>query len=91
MKLASLLALTAAASLVGCTTTTETSTTTTRTAAATADSRSGASPIDQNRIIHKRTYSQSDIQKTGRASGSGNVGEALSSLDAGVFISGGGR
>jgi hypothetical protein len=82
---ASLLCLAVALSLIGCTTTTET--TTTRTTAATADSRTGATPIDQNRNINKRTYTQRDIQSTGRGD---NVGEALSTLDAGVFVSGGG-
>ena len=80
MKSAALLSL-AAVALISCTTTTET--TTTRTA---ASSRSGATPIDQNRIANKRTYSHDDIQSTGR---SGNVGEALSTLDAGVYVSGG--
>ena len=83
MKSASLLCL-AAIALVGCTTTTETTTTSTRTAS--AESRAGATPIDQNRNINKRTYTHDDIQSTGR---SGNVGEALSTLDAGVFVSGG--
>lgn len=83
MKSAALLCL-AAVALIGCTTTTETTTTSTRTAA--AESRSGATPIDQNRAINKRTYTHEDIQKTGR---SGNVGEALSTLDAGVYTSGG--
>ena len=86
MKPASLLCVAAALSLIGCTTTTETTTTSTRTAALTADSRAGATPIDQNRNIHKRTYTHDDIQSTGR---SGNVGEALSTLDAGVYVSGG--
>jgi hypothetical protein len=81
MKSAALLCL-AAVALIGCTTTTETTTTSTRTA---AESRSGATPIDQNRNINKRTYTHDDIQKTGR---SGNVGEALSTLDAGVYTSG---
>ena len=85
MKLASLLLVVAAMSLIGCTTTTETTTTSTRTAAATADSRSGATPIDQNRNINKRTYTHDDIQSTGE---SGNVGDALSKLDAGVYTSG---
>ncbi len=71
--------------LIGCTTTTETTTSTTRTAAASTDSRSGATPIDQNRNINKRTYTHDDIQSTGR---SGNVGEALSTLDASVTTSG---
>jgi hypothetical protein len=83
MKTASLLSLAAAVALVGCTTTTETTTSTTRTAS--AESRSGATPIDQNRSINKRTYTHDDIQKTGR---SGNVGEALSTLDASVTTSG---
>ena len=81
MKSAALLSL-VALSLVGCTTTTET--TTMRTAG--VDSRAGATPIDHNRAIHKRTYTHDDIQQTGR---SGNVGEALSTLDAGVYVSGG--
>ncbi len=81
MKSAALLSL-AAVALVGCTTTTET-TTTTRTAA--AESRSGATPIDQNRAINRRTYTHDDIQKTGR---SGDIGEALSTLDASVYTSG---
>ena len=84
MKLASLLLVAAAISLIGCTTTTETTTTSTRTAAV-ADSRSGATPIDQNRSINKRTYTHDDIQSTGE---SGNVGDALSKLDAGVYTSG---
>ena len=88
MKPASLLCVAVALSLIGCTTTTETTTTSTRTAAVTADSRAGATPIDQNRNINKRTYTQGDIQSTGRGD---NVGEALSTLDAGVFVSGGGR
>jgi hypothetical protein len=84
MKRASLLCLAAVAlALVGCTTTTETTTSTTRTAA--VESRSGATPIDQNRTINKRTYTHDDIQSTGR---SGNVGEALQTLDAGVYTSG---
>ena len=83
MKSASLLCL-AAFALIGCTTTTETTTSTTRTAS--AESRSGATPIDQNRSINKRTYTHDDIQKTGR---SGNVGDALSTLDASVSVSGG--
>ena len=78
MKSASLLCL-AAVALVGCTTSTEMSRTT-------ASARSGATPIDQNRVINKRTYTHDDIQSTGR---SGNVGEALSTLDAGVYVSGG--
>ena len=87
MKSASLLALAFfAAALVGCTTTTETTTATTRSTAATVDSRTSATPIDQNRIINKRTYTQSDIQKTGRGD---NVGDALSTLDAGVYVTGG--
>jgi uncharacterized protein YcfL len=85
MKSASLLCL-AAFALIGCTTTTETTTSTTRTAQARTDSRSGATPIDQNRTINKRTYTHDDIQSTGR---SGNIGEALSTLDAGVYTSGG--
>ena len=83
MKSAALLSL-VAIGLVGCTTTTETTTSTTRTAS--AESRAGATPIDQNRAINKRTYTHDDIQKTGR---SGNVGDALSTLDAGVYTSGG--
>ena len=78
MKSASLLCL-AAVALIGCTTTTETTRTT-------VSSRSGATPIDQNRVVNKRTYTHDDIQSTGR---SGNVGEALSTLDAGVYMSGG--
>ena len=85
MKSASLLCL-AAIALIGCTTTTTTETTSTRTRTASAESRAGATPIDQNRNINKRTYTHDDIQSTGR---SGNVGEALSTLDAGVFVSGG--
>ena len=50
------------------------------------ESRAGATPIDQNRAIAKRTYTHDDIQKTGR---SGNVGEALSTLDPSVYVSGG--
>jgi hypothetical protein len=82
MKSAALLCL-AAVALIGCTTTTETTTSTTRTAA--AESRSGATPIDQNRTINKRTYTHDDFQKTGR---SGQVGDALQTLDAGVYTSG---
>jgi hypothetical protein len=84
MKPASLLCLAAALSLIGCTTTTETTTTSTRTTAATADSRTGATPIDQNRSINKRTYTHDDLQSTGRS----DVGEALSALDPAVYISG---
>ena len=73
-------------SLIGCTTTTETTTATTRTTAATADSRTGATPIDQNRNINKRTYTQGDIQSTGRGD---NIADALSTLDASVTTSGG--
>ena len=83
MKSASLICL-LALGLIGCTTTTETTSTTTRTAS--AESRTGATPIDQNRNISRRTYTHDDIQKTGR---SGNVGEALSTLDASVYTSGG--
>ena len=72
-------------SLIGCTTTTETTTATTRTTAATTDSRSGATPIDQNRNINKRTYTHEDIQSTGRGD---NIADALSTLDAGVYTSG---
>lgn len=79
MKSAALLTL-IALGLVGCTTTTETMHTTRM------ESRSGATPIDQNRAIAKRTYTHDDIQKTGR---SGNVGEALSTLDPSVYVSGG--
>ena len=85
MKRALLLCIPAFA-LIGCTTATETTTTTTRTAAATAESRTGATPIDDNRNINKRTYTHDDIQSTGR---SGNVGDALQTLDAGVYTSGG--
>lgn len=80
MKTGSLLAVAAAVALVGCTTTTETTTTTTR--SATAESRTGATPIDQNRNINRRTYTQEDIKKTGRQD---NIGEALQTLDASVY------
>ena len=83
MKLTSILCLAFAVALVGCETTTETTTTTSRT---TAESRSGATPIDENRTINKRTYTHDDIQKTGR---SGEVGDALQTLDPSVYVSGG--
>ena len=86
MKSAALLSLAAAVALVGCTTTTETTRTTTTASAATADSRAGATPIDQNRSINKRTYTHDDIQKTGR---SGEIGDALQTLDPSVYVSGG--
>ena len=85
MKSASLLCL-AAVALIGCTTTTETTQTTTRTSSrATADSRTGATPIDENRSISKRTYTHDDIQKTGR---SGDLGDALQTLDPSIYASG---
>lgn len=85
MKQALLLCLTSVA-LIGCTTTTETTTSTTRTAtAARADSRAGATPIDENRTINKRTYTHDDIQSTGRGD---NIADALQTLDAGVYSSG---
>lgn len=80
MKTLSLLAVLAL--LAGCTTTT----TTTRSRSGETAEATAMTP-DERRTINRRSYTKDDLQKTGQT----DVGRALQTLDASVYISGGGR